>query len=423
MKSLFIYNLFPRLYKNIGEWSKSLDKIEDMGFNSVFINPFNEAGFSGSLYAVKNYYTYNKNFFLKGKSEEEQIKDFIEECKKRKLEVVMDLVINHTAKDCILTGEHKNWYILNEKDELVSPGAWQDGNWVTWGDLASLNIESSPDRENLWEYLYEVVLHYAKLGITGFRCDAAYQVISEFWVYLISKIKKEFSNIYFLAETLGCTPIHIQSLSTCGFDYIFNSSKWWNFEEEWCLEQYDLTRNIAPSVSFPESHDTERLMKEVKGNKAHFLQRLYFSAVFSKGFMITSGFEYGFQKRLNTVYTNFSDWEKTNLDFTENIKSVLDIKKSLLPLKEESAIEVVPQSGKVFCFTKEWEGKKVLICINKDVSAEQPVNIENPEDLLGSKNIKDYSPEGKISGNIKSVKISLLPGEVKIFAGESQYSK
>ena len=422
MKPLFIYNLYPKLYKNIKFWEKSLDKIVEMGFNSIFINPFHEPGFSGSLYSIKDYFSYNKEFFTDEKKEEDQIKDFLTQCKKRNLEIIMDLVINHTAKDSVLIEDHKNWYLLNEKNELISPGAWQDGNWVTWGDLATLNIEGSPDKENLWSYLKDIVCFYVNLGFTGFRCDAAYQVSSDFWTYIISNIKKEHKNIFFLAETLGCTPIHIQSLSNCGFDYIFNSSKWWNFEEEWCLEQYDLTRNIAPSISFPESHDTERLMSELNGNQTIFLQRLYFSALFSKGFMITSGFEYGFKKRLNTIYTTAQDWENTGLDYTENIKNILGIKKGFSSLSEESYMEVIPQPKKIFCYLKVWENQKVLICINKDINSKQEIFFENIEEVLKTDKIKDYSPENRIEGYLKKIDISLLAGEVKIFGSENHYN-
>ncbi len=33
-----------------------------MGFNAVYINPFHYPGFSGSLYAVKDYYRLNPRF-------------------------------------------------------------------------------------------------------------------------------------------------------------------------------------------------------------------------------------------------------------------------------------------------------------------------------------------------------------------------
>ncbi len=422
MKPLYIYNIFPRLFKNINDWKNNLDRIKDMGFNCIFVNSFHLPGNSDSIYAVKDHYKYNELFFEKGKLCEEQLKDFISACKERNLEIIMDLIINHTSRDSFLVKQHKNWYQLDESNKLISPGAWQDGVKIKWTDLAVFDIENSPDKINLWEYLLNIGRNYLKLGFTGFRCDAAYQVSSEFWEFLIQALKNEFKNSIFLAETLGCTPVHIQSLSSCGFDYIYNSSKWWDFNEDWCLEQYDLIRNISSSISFPETHDTERLMSEVKGNIKIFLQRLYFASIFSKGFMMPSGFEYGFTKRLNVVNTTNEDWEKTDKDFSSSIKNILNIKSSFIPLHEESSIEVIPQSNNIFAFIKEWDNQRVLVCINKDIKKHQKLKIENLEELLKIKKIKDYSPENRIEGYISELDIDLVPVEVKIFASEKHYN-
>lgn len=420
MKPLFLYNLFPKLYRDLDHWKEELENINDMGFNSIYINPFHYPGFSGSLYAVKDYYKYNDQFFKSNISSEKQLKDFLDLCKKKNIDVFMDLVVNHTAIDSILIDEHKEWYKSDEKNDIENPGAWEDGKWISWGDLATLDLDSSSDKMNLWNYLLDMCKHYLKLGFSGFRCDAAYQVSSDFWDYLISDLKKEFSDILFLAETLGCTPVQIQALASCGFDYIFNSSKWWNFSDEWCLEQYELNRNIAPSISFPETHDTPRLMEEVKGNENQFLQRLYFAGIFSKGFMIATGFEYGFMGRISSIHTTNKDWEKTGLDYRNKIKKILDIKKSFKPFHEESPIEVIEQKNplNIICFVKEWDKQRVLTCLNKNVENAQKLILPNIEKIIKETEIKDYSPENKISGLIKELNIDLKPGEVKIFSSE-----
>ncbi len=425
MKPLNIYNLFPRLYKSIKDWENSLDKINGMGFNSIFINPFHLPGFSESIYAVKDYYDYNKNFFTDDAPCEDQLKHFLGLCTQKNITMIMDLVVNHSSIDCNLIEKHKDWYKIDENGELERPGAWENGRRVTWGDLATFNLDDSPDRENLWNYFYGVCKHYLDLGFKGFRCDAAYQISADFWTFLISKLKGEYPDIFFLAETLGCTPIQIQSLSNCGFDYIFNSSKWWNYNDPWCLEQSELTRNIAPSISFPETHDTPRLMFESMNNEPAFLQRLYFEAIFSKGFMITTGFEYGFTKRIDTVNTKPSDWENTGLDYSKKIKRILEIKMSLIPFHEESTITIIEHQNwmNVFCFVKIWENTKVIVILNKDINKPQHIFLANLNNLLECDKIRDYSPEDRLNGYVKELNITLKPCELKIFACEKDYSK
>ncbi|MCG8568864.1 MAG: hypothetical protein MJB14_01870, partial [Spirochaetes bacterium] len=159
--------------------------------------------------------------------------------------------------------------------------------------------------------------------------------------------------------------------------------------------------------------------------KAVFLQRLYFEAIFSKGFMITTGFEYGFKKRINTVESKPEDWEDTGLDFTKNIKEILTIKENLLPLHEESSIEVIEHSNwaNVFCFVKEWDEQRVLAVMNKDTESKQTLKLINVPYILRAKKIKDYSPDNKVKGQIESLDLSLLPGEIKIFASENHWTE
>jgi glycosidase len=61
-EGLRIYNLFPTLAGPIAGWTDELPRIAAMGFNAVYVNPFHYPGFSGSLYAVKDYYRLNPRF-------------------------------------------------------------------------------------------------------------------------------------------------------------------------------------------------------------------------------------------------------------------------------------------------------------------------------------------------------------------------
>src|SRR5487761_825317 len=61
-EGLRIYNLFPTQAGTIRQWREHLPRIAAMGFNAVYINPFHYPGFSGSLYAVKDYYRLNPRF-------------------------------------------------------------------------------------------------------------------------------------------------------------------------------------------------------------------------------------------------------------------------------------------------------------------------------------------------------------------------
>ena len=61
-EGLRIYNLFATLAGTTRKWAAHLPRIAAMGFNAVYVNPFHYPGFSGSLYAVKDYYRLNPRF-------------------------------------------------------------------------------------------------------------------------------------------------------------------------------------------------------------------------------------------------------------------------------------------------------------------------------------------------------------------------
>ncbi len=134
---------------------------------------------------------------------------------------------------------------------------------TVWGDLAELDYRP-PQQRQILGYFQELVRHYIGLGFGGFRCDAAYKVPAEVWRGLIADAKAADAEVVFCAENLGAPKEAVLALAGAGFDYLFNSVKWWDFESPWLLEQYEEFRRIAPSIGFPESHDTERLVTELR---------------------------------------------------------------------------------------------------------------------------------------------------------------
>src|SRR5437868_14786209 len=99
-QGLRIYNLFPLLAGTTRKWATHLPRIAAMGFNAVYVNPFHYPGFSGSLYAVKDYYRLNPR--LRGNesgNDEALLREFTCAARDHGLRAIMDLVVNHTSKD------------------------------------------------------------------------------------------------------------------------------------------------------------------------------------------------------------------------------------------------------------------------------------------------------------------------------------
>lgn len=413
---MIIYNLFPLLAGDVRDWKPHLVRAAEMGFDSVFINPVQYPGYSGSLYSIKDYFRLNP-LMADGASPEESIAEFKRMAKEAEalgLKLIADLVISHSAFDCDLIKEHPQWYV-REHGRVVHPSCMDGHKKVVWGDLAKFDHKHSKDKEGMYQFLSRVVEFLVDLGFKGFRCDAAYQVPQSFWRRLTKETLAKCPDVVFLAETLGCSPMETAETAKSGFQYTFNSSKWWDFHHPWLIEQYNLLREHAMSVSFPESHDTVRLAAEVHGHIDAVKQRYFFSALFSSGVMIPIGFEFGFRKRLHVVKTRPDDWEDTGVDLSDFIKRVNRIKSQNPVFLEEAPTEVLPADNPQVLFL--WKGslragQEALIILNKDAYNPQHFHTDNLyQHVQAAGPLVDVSPEFPLDYLPTPFEYTLRPGQ------------
>jgi starch synthase (maltosyl-transferring) len=346
-EGLRIYNLFPTVAGPIAGWIGELPRIAAMAFNAVYVNPFHYPGWSGSLYAVKDYYRLNPRFrgaADRRTSDDDLLRGFTQAARSQGLRVIMDLVVNHTSKDSELLARQPDWFARDQRGELRSPFAVDPADperRTVWGDLAELDYRP-PHGEQIIAYFAALVRHYVGLGFDGFRCDAAYKVPAEVWRRLIEAANSLDPDIVFCAENLGALPEQVDALAGAGFDYLFNSVKWWDFESPWLLDQYERFRRIAPSIGFPESHDTERLVTELLAAgfpeseiEPRYRQAYAFAAAFSTGVMMPIGFEYGWSRRLSVVADDDAPVEPARFDLSPFIAGVNRMKQAIPALNEE----------------------------------------------------------------------------------------
>jgi starch synthase (maltosyl-transferring) len=392
-----IYNLFPLLAGPLPRWKPHLERARRMEFDWLFVNPINLSGFSGSLYSIKDYYAIDPRFIDPAAGpQDSQLRQMIADARGLGLRVMMDFVINHTAFDSPLLTEHPTWYRRGANGKPVNPGTRDGDSVVTWGDL--LEIDNATDRDGLWRYWITLAEHYAGLGVEGFRCDAAYKITGALWPTLIGTVKHHRPGVTFFAESLGCPFEDTVRLAHSGFDFIFNSAKWWDFTSPWCLDQYRQTALLVPSISFPESHDTERLATELNGDQAAVKMRYIFAALFAAGVMMPMGFEYGFRRRLNVVKTRPEDWETASWDICDFIAAVNRLKQSRRVFNEEGAIDLLNLgNANLLAFVK-WSRdrrERALIIINKDRSTAQSFSTQQAGQFMaGAGSIEDLSPGG-----------------------------
>lgn len=415
-----IYNLFPTLAGPIDGWVEHARRVADMGFDWLYVNPIHYPGFSGSLYATKDYDTLHPAIAGAAGGDVGTLAPVIERIRALGLSVMMDLVINHTSKDNPLVTQHPEWFRRDDSGAVVSPSAIDpaDARQVTvWGDLAEVDNEASPDREGLWRFWDDLVRRSIALGFTGFRCDAAYKVPSGLWRRLAASARSLAPDALFVAETLGCTLEEADALRAAGFDYIYNSSKWWDFEAPWCLAQHEEFRALAPSIAFPESHDTPRLAAESGGSEAVQRGRYCFAAAFSAGLQMPIGYELGMTRALDVVKTRPWDWEDGSFDLTAFVRRVNHLKRRHPLLGGEGVLRALPSPDGVTVLRR-WSDDagthRGLLLVNRRAAESSDVGIDAAE--LGA-HPRLYRPcldDAPAGGEALPSTVALAPAEVAL---------
>jgi starch synthase (maltosyl-transferring) len=421
MQTPILYNLFPRLAGSMDRWLVHVDRARDMGFTHLFLNPVTMPGFSGSLYAIREHDRVCPDFLPPGASGSgwSELGRTLERVRARGLVPVMDLVINHTAIDSPLVSAHPEWFRRDEEGEVVRPSAIDpaDARKVTvWGDLAEVDNADSPAREALWSYWRDVVGQAQGVGFGGFRCDAAYKVPTGLWTELTAAARARDPRVVFFAENLGCRLEEVRGLAPAGFHFLFNSSKYWAFDAPWALTQHEQFGRIAPSISFPESHDTLRLMAETNGNLAVQRQRYLLAAVFSAGLLMPVGYEFGFRRSLDVVRTRPEDWEQTGVDLRAFIRAVNRLKREHPLLGQEGTLRALtpyPRPVLVLEKTGGPDDGRLLALVNKDWNAAQPLELSGLEVSPGAHLLR-LEPDGASRREPLPARLELRPAEIAL---------
>jgi starch synthase (maltosyl-transferring) len=419
---LLVYNLVPTLAGPLDAWPAHARRARAMGFDWLFLNPVHYPGFSGSLYAIKDHDRLHPVLVpAGGDGGIDGLRPVLAEIGRIGLGPMTDLVVNHTSKDSPLVTAHPGWFRRDAAGQVVSPSAIDPANAddvTVWGDLAEVDNANAEDREGLWAFWESQVVRALDLGFQAFRCDAAYKVPAALWRRLIARARRERPDVLFVAETLGCRLQEMEALAQAGFDYFYNSSKWWDFEAPWCLEQHAMFRRVAPSIAFPESHDTERLAAESGGSEAVQRQRYAFAAFFSAGVQITVGYEFGFQRRLDVVATRPADWETPRFDLTGFIARVNALKRRHPLLVGEGVLARVDTASPGIAVLRRWSDEagthRGLIVVNRDAGGERDARLDLAE-LRGSPRL--YRPWDEAmpdQGHEASPSMRLAPGEVAL---------
>ncbi|SPE55135.1 Alpha amylase catalytic region [Verrucomicrobia bacterium] len=190
-----VYEIFERDFSPAGDFNgitARLGELKDLGVNILWLMPIHPVGQKlrkgtfGSPYAVRDYYAINPDY-----GTEADLKRLVTQAHERGLKVILDMVANHTAWDCVLMA-HPEFYKQDASGKIVPPVK-------EWSDVAGLNYGNP----KLCEYMLAMLKHWidpAGFDLDGFRCDVAEMVPTRFWEEARAELTKVKPDIVMLAE-------------------------------------------------------------------------------------------------------------------------------------------------------------------------------------------------------------------------------
>ncbi len=258
MRDAVVYEVFPRNFSPEGNFAgitARLDELKDLGVTVIWLMPIhptglkNKKGTIGSPYAVRDYNAINPDY-----GTADDLKHLVVEAHKRRMKVIIDIVANHTAWDCVLMESHPDFYTRDAKGRVLPPNP-------DWSDVADLNY----DNPALRDYMVGMLKRWLTgFDLDGFRCDVASEVPTAFWERVRDELAAVKPDIFLLAE--AAKPELLAKAFDADYAWPFHSAL--NdvlmygklataLRDVWKREQSDNPRG-ALHLRFSDNHDEKR---------------------------------------------------------------------------------------------------------------------------------------------------------------------
>lgn len=171
-----------------------IDKIpyfKELNVSTLYLSPIFEAH-SSHKYNIGDYSKVDSMF-----GDETILKKLIKECKKNKINVILDGVFNHTGSDSIYFNKNGRYPGLGAYQSTTSPYYnWYDFNTFPYDYSCWWGIKSLPqtnENSGFFDYIAGdngIIEKYMSLGLGGFRLDVVDELSNKFMKAICQKIKQ-----------------------------------------------------------------------------------------------------------------------------------------------------------------------------------------------------------------------------------------
>ena len=429
---LWVYDYTPE--RSIAGLMKRLDYIENLGVNAIELMPVTE--FDGNYnwgYSPNHYFALDKAY-----GTPEQLKAFVDECHKRGIAVILDMVFNHA------TG-------LNPMNKLYPYGTELAHNpWFNVNAPHSDNVYEDWNHDfELTKLMFTRALQYwlKEYKIDGYRMDLSHglcgttnNAMTHIADYYNNGVKAVSEDAYFILEHWGSNmgsdrPKLIDQGMLC-WDNVTEA-----YQETamgWLGSKADFNRaNRDGYVTYCESHDEERMQykakmygnADLKTNEEARLNRVAvnvaFNVLLNGPHMLWQFEEIGYDFSINSIDERPDEYNEDNrcakkpspytLGYFESetrmkqytqIAQIIQLRTKLLPEVFEGNPTVANITGSRELRTVQW-GSEVCLVGNFSAVYDQTATV--PEGTWYNYFTQQLQPAGDVT---------LKPGEMLLLTGK-----
>ena len=201
-KKAVVYQIYPKSFQDsdgdgIGDLQgiiKRLDYLETLGINAIWLSPVFKSPQADNGYDISDYRDIDPTF-----GSLDDMEELINEAKKHKIRIMMDLVLNHSSNEHRWFKEAKkskdnpyhDYYIWRDGEEGMPPSdmkaVFGGSAWEYMPEIGQYYFHQFlPEQPDLnWENpkvrsaIYDMILWWMDKGVGGFRLDVIDQIAKE----------------------------------------------------------------------------------------------------------------------------------------------------------------------------------------------------------------------------------------------------
>ena len=413
--------------KPVSRQNKVLDwlpHIKEIGCNAIYIGPLFES--VGHGYETTDYKKLDSRL-----GTNKDLADFVAECHKQGVRVILDGVFNHTGRDFFAfqdirknreNSQYKDWYC---NVNFWGNNSYNDGfsyeNWGGYDLLVKLNQKNPAVRD----YICDVIRFWVQeFDIDGIRLDAA-DVMDFDYMKAFRQVANEVKPDFWLmgevihgdySRWVNDSTLHSVTNYTL-HKALFSAFNDHNFFEVAHTIKYvnNMVGDCAKLYSFVDNHDVERIYTKL-GNKAHFvpvhimlytlpgIPAIYYGSEFALEGRKSKDSDHVLRPELKIE--DYKNAVKEN-PHTKLLAALGKIRQNVPALSKGSYKELVLQTTH-FAYERRYDGTSVIVAVNNSDNEVTP--------NLPSGNFSEFV--GTLSGELVRAEAGIIQVKIPANSGE-----